>query len=107
MAKRFRCGRTAAGHDPHFIQVHRASNWAPVTITKVEGDEITLRPHGGEERVVRNHDAARVERLLAAGHTGVWISGSGNLLSIDHGPASSSMVSVTDGDLGECGPGVD
>ena len=106
MAKIFRCGKTASGHDPHFIQVHRAKNWQPVTIVKVEGDEITLRLHGGEERVVRNHDTARVERLLRAGHTGCWISGAGNLLSIDRGAASSSMVSVTTEPLDACGPGV-
>ena len=107
MGKVFRCGATRAGHDPHFIQVHRATNWKPVTVTKVDGDEITLRLHGGEERVVRNHDTARVERLLRAGHTGCWINGGGHLLSIDRGPGSSAMISVTEGELGECGPGVD
>ncbi len=106
MAEIFRCGDTKAGHDPHFIQVHRAKNWQPVTIVKVEGHEITLRFHGGDERVVRNHDTPRVERLLAAGHTGCWINGAGNLLSIDRGPGSSSVVSVTEDDLGECGPDV-
>lgn len=107
MAKRFRCGLTQSGHDPHFIQVHRASNWQPVTVTTVEGTDITLRLHGGEERVVRNHDTPALERLLASGRTtGCWISGSGNLLSVDLGAAQSVMFSVTEGELGECGPGV-
>ena len=99
-----RCGRESAGHDPHFIQVHRATGWQPVTITQVEGHDIHLRLHGGEERVVRNHDPARVQRLLRGNHTGCWISGSGNLISIDIGPAQSFVVSVTTGDLGDCGP---
>jgi len=99
-----RCGRESAGHDPNFIQVNRAKGWRAITITKVDGDDIHLRLHGGEERVVRNHDPARVQRLLRGNHTGCWISGSGNLLSIDIGPAQSSVVSVTTGELGECGP---
>ena len=99
-----RCGRESAGHDPHFIQVHRATGWQPVTITQVDGHEIHLRLHGGEERVVRNHDPARVQRLLRGNHTGCWISGSGSLLSIDMGPAQSFVVSVTTGELGDCGP---
>lgn len=108
MAKRYRCGDTRAGHDPHFIQVHRATGWQPVTVTGVEGDEITLRLHGGDERTVRNHDTAYLRRLLQAGRTtGCWINGSGNLLSVDVGPAQSAMFSVTTGPLGECGPGVD
>ena len=37
-------------------------------------------------------------------HTGCWISGAGNLLSIDHGSAASYVVSVTTRELGECGP---
>ena len=106
MAKIFRCGHTRAGHDPHFIQVHRAKGWQPVTVTKIEGDEITLRLHGGEERLVRNHDTARLRRLLQGSNTGCWINSAGNLLSVDLGPAQSAMVSVTDGELGECGPGV-
>ena len=61
MAKRFRCGHTRAGHDPHFIQVHRATGWQPVNVTEVEGDDITLRLHGGEQRVVRNHDTPALE----------------------------------------------
>lgn len=101
--RRNRCGRERAGHDPHFIQVNRATGWVPVSITGVEGDDITLRLHGGEVRVVRNHDTRRVERLLRQGHTGVWLNGSGNLLSIDLGAASSAVVSVTSGELGECG----
>ena len=104
MAKRYRCGDTRAGHDPHFIQVHRATGWQPVTVTNIEGDEITLRLHGGEERVVRNHDTAYLRRLLQAGRTtGCWINGGGHLLSVDLGPAQSAMFSVTDGLLGECG----
>lgn len=81
----------------------RVPGWEPVTITGIEGDDITLRLHGGEERVVRNHDPARVARLLRQGHTGTWISTAGNLLSIDKGPGSSAVVSVTTGELGECG----
>lgn len=106
MAKRYRCGDTRAGHDPHFIQVHRATGWRPVTVTNIEGDDITLRLHGGDERTVRNHDTAYLRRLLDAGRTtGCWINGSGNLLSVDLGPAQSAMFSVTSGPLGECGPG--
>ena len=81
-----RCGRECAGHDPHFIQVHRATGWQPATITKVEDDDIHIRLHGGEERLVRNHDPERVKRLLRGNHTGCWISGSGSLISIDMGP---------------------
>ena len=99
-----RCGRECAGHDPHFIQVHRATGWQPVTITTVEGDDIHIRLHGGEERLVRNHDPERVKRLLRGNHTGCWISGSGSLISIDMGPASSYVISVTTGELGDCGP---
>jgi hypothetical protein len=99
-----RCGRECARHDPHFIQVNRATGWRAVTNTEVHGDDIHLRLHGGEQRVVRNHDPARVARLLRGHHTGCWISGSGNLISIDIGPAQSSVVSVTTGELGECGP---
>ena len=99
-----RCGRECAGHDPHFIQVHRATGWQPATITKVEDDDIHIRLHGGEERLVRNHDPERVQRLLRGNHTGCWISGSGSLLSIDMGPASSYVISVTTGELGDCGP---
>jgi hypothetical protein len=107
MAKRFRCGHTRAGHDPHFIQVHRARGWQPVTVTAVEGDDITLRLHGGEQRVVRNHDTPALERLLRGGRTtGCWINSSGNLLSVDLGPAQSAMFSVSEDELGECGPGV-
>jgi hypothetical protein len=98
-----RCGRECAGHDPHFIQVRRASGWQPITIGVIEGDDIHIRLHGGEERVVRNHDTGRLQRLLRTPNTGCWISGGGNLLSIDKGPAQSYVFSVTTGELGECG----
>ena len=36
------------------------------------GHDIHLRLHGSKERVVRNHDPMRVQRLLRANHTEFW-----------------------------------
>lgn len=104
------CGNYGAGHDPHWIQVLRATErGVPVALhdvrlidpVTVEVDVETVDGGGRETIVLRNHDAVQLFATWQRCSEGRYVHGR-SLLQL--GPASGqASFSVTTGELRPCG----